>query len=139
MEGIIKKQKDTYLVTVMDAVAVGDGTSKMLPAFLEENYQKQTEVALGAEAYDAESTEAMSGKAITTFLEENYQKQTEVALGAEEYNEESTEAMSGKALASAISTAFTQYNSGTAGQLPISNGDGTVTWTTIENAEEVGF
>lgn len=105
MEGIIKKQKDIYLVTVMDAVAVGDGTSKMLPAFLEETYQKQDEVALGAEVY----------------------------------NKESTEAMSGKALASAISTAFTQYNSGTVGQIPISNGDGTVTWTTIENAEEVGF
>lgn len=70
MNGTIRKLDDTYPITVIEAVKVGNGTSEKLEDWLKTNYIK-----IGGET----------------------------------------------------------------GQIPVSNGDGTFDWVTIEKAEEVEF
>lgn len=72
MNGIIRKMDDTFPITVIEAVKVGNGTKDTLEDWLKENYV-------------------------------NIDKESE------------------------------------AGQIPVSKGDGTIEWKTIEKAEEVGF
>lgn len=72
MNGIIRKLDDTYPITVMEAVKVGNDSADKLTDWLKINYV----------AIDKESE---------------------------------------------------------AGQIPVSNGDGTYSWITIEKAEEVNF
>lgn len=91
-KGAIKITPDVFPVTVIDAVAVGDGTNKMLKDYLEENYK----------TYDwAKEQEKPT-----------YTAEDVGAISAEQAEQ---------------------------GQIPIANGDGTITWTTIQNAEGASF
>lgn len=100
MEGIIKKMDRTYPVTVLDAVAVGDGTATKLPEWLRKNYIQSTDVSSTVKKDDAAP---VSGAAVFDELEKK------ITVDGER------------------------------GQLPICNGDGTITWTTLEWAEEGEF
>lgn len=97
MHGVIKAQEGVYPITVIDAVAVGDGSTTMLPAYLQENYIQQKNIA--SEVIEGDAA-PISGAAAYSALE------TKITINGEE------------------------------GQLPICNGDGTITWTTISWAEE---
>lgn len=97
MHGVIKAQDGVYPITVIDAVAIGDGSTIMLPEFLDETFVRA----------DGVSSEIVEGDAAP---------------------------VSSAAIYNALETKITI--NGTEGQLPICNGDGTITWTTIQWAEE---
>lgn len=97
MHGVIKAMDGVYPITVIDAVAIGDGTKEMLPSFLNSNYVRTDGVS--SEIVEGD-TAPVSGAAIFTELEKK------VSANGEQ------------------------------GQLPIANGDGTITWTTIQWAED---
>ena len=97
MHGVIKAQDGVYPITVIDAVAVGDGSTTMLPEFLDKTFVRADGVS--SEIVEGD-TAPVSGAAIFTELEKK------VSANGEQ------------------------------GQLPIANGDGTITWTTIQWAED---
>ena len=100
MNGTIKKIDGTFPVTVIDAVAVGDGTSDMLKDWLEDNYINSSKISQVIQEGDEAP---ISGAAAFTELEKK------ITIN------------------------------GAVGQLPVCNGDGTISWTTIEWAEEGEF